>query len=90
MLKANTKTTRAEVIAAIRRTRGANIRVFAALTPFESANKALVYQYAQKRNFAVVDNGDRAYLRAKDAPTPRYPLTIMLSAAAADVLRALE
>ena len=88
VVKAPSKEARAMLVAAVRRS-GVGIQAFAAITPWERANKATVYAYAQKRNLIVVDDGDRVYLRRKGAPKPRQPTHILLSAPAEEVQRAL-
>ena len=90
VLRTNNKTTRATIIGAIRRIRNAPVKVYPALTPFEAANKAVVYTFAQKRNMIVADDGDRVFLRTKNGPAPPHPRYIMLSASTKDVLRGLE
>lgn len=74
---------------AIRAARG-HVRAYAALTPEEQANKALVYKYKQRYNFNVVDKGDRCYLLSKTGPPPNSPVHILLDQKPAQVQAALE
>ena len=67
VLKASSKRHRAQFIAAIKDAR-TPLRVQAALTPMEEANKALLRRKAQAANCKVVDHGDRCFLIHKRGP----------------------
>ena len=89
VVRTTSKGARAMLVAAVRKAK-VGIQVFAAITPWERANKALVYAFAQKKNLVVVDDGDRVYVRGKGTPKPANPKYMLLSAPADEVQRVLE